>query len=388
MKYTKISVNSARKNAGMNKKSDAFNYIKQKYGNRDNLYITFTDISKVGIRPLPLAKDTPVGVYTFPLSYLFTEEFQTLISLDIANRPILNVLSIKESPSNILEIPSSINLENKLKDLQQFIDNKKWKLEDDIEYLIQDVKNTLSNKSDSAILYKLATIIPDKVEKVENSRSYLYRKAPIIMNIILRKALGYEVIQDNGTSTIHHREPTQTLFLSSSSFKLIESIPFYRDRIRFNFIEELIHAISSKDYLKNSNNWYDYNLALDYLRFREGLKPYNKKFEFSIKDDDTFYERIKSLIGLYSSNDPRSLSKEERRFRICFSSYFRSKDLDTKNSIIMNALPDMKNLTVKSLASSIRSLCGDFPVDITSITDEDIVKVNDSLEKRRLYGIW
>lgn len=386
MDYAKVNIYSARKNSNLNRKTDALNYIKQKYNENDDLYVTFTDISKVGIRPMPLDKTTPAGVYTFPLSYIFTKEFQTNISLDIINRPLVNVLSIKES-SKRLEIPSSLDLDGKLKDLQQFLDKKEWMLDGDIEYLIQDVKSILVNKSDSAILYKLVTLIPDNVKKVGNSRSYLYRKAPIIMNILFRKALGYEVIQDKGTSTIHHREPTQTLFLSSSSFKLIESIPFYLDKIKFNSLEELLHAISSKDYLKNSGNSYDYNLALDYLRSRKGLKTYNKRFEFPLGDDDSFYEYIKRLMGLYSSRDPKNLSKEERRFRICFSSYFRSKDPNSaKKAIILNALPNMKDLSTKALSTAVKTLCKDFPVDISSITEKDILKVNEDLELHRRFN--
>lgn len=55
-----------RKNSELNKKISAYEYLLP-YKDKDDIYISFTDMIKVGINPNPLSPSTPNGIYTFPL---------------------------------------------------------------------------------------------------------------------------------------------------------------------------------------------------------------------------------------------------------------------------------------------------------------------------------
>jgi len=58
-------IQEKRKNPELNPKVSAYQYLKQ-YKDRDDIYISFTDLLKIGIKPMSTF-NTPNGIYTYPL---------------------------------------------------------------------------------------------------------------------------------------------------------------------------------------------------------------------------------------------------------------------------------------------------------------------------------
>ena len=61
-----------RSNSELNPKLSAYEQLKP-YANKDDYYISFTEIDKLGINPRSGYKDTPLGIYGYPLKEVWKE---------------------------------------------------------------------------------------------------------------------------------------------------------------------------------------------------------------------------------------------------------------------------------------------------------------------------
>ena len=71
MKSYKLFLSEKRSNPDKNPKLSAYDYLEQ-YKDDPDVYISFTDISKIGINPRS-DFNTPNGIYTYPLREMWKD---------------------------------------------------------------------------------------------------------------------------------------------------------------------------------------------------------------------------------------------------------------------------------------------------------------------------
>lgn len=208
------------------------NDILLKYINEDGVYVTFTEINKVGINPTS-EFDTPLGIYCYPIKEAYNYYVKRkgkkdfIQSLPFANKnPFFSI--IKEKDSNKI-IKNNIYTEEQLS--EDFLKIKK-------------IYKTKFNNSEDYFNYILKTQsknIPYNIKTPIAKIFYLtYRAAkkdPIKWNKMFRY-LGYEGFVDPGYSIIHENEPCQAVFFSVKNINVIGTYDNRYDNITDNVISK------------------------------------------------------------------------------------------------------------------------------------------------------
>lgn len=206
--YEILPVFEARAKPELNPQISAVDQLRQ-YKDDPNIFISFTNINKIGIYPLASDGETPIGIYAFPL------------------RKCWSAYNVDEH-RDFREFPSIIKGKHHIQILkwngkQKFISPLSSygyaELEDDLNKLKRMYDDSISDQINShkkmhedafAVLYHTTYELVD----------YDYVK----WNHLLRK-LGYSGFNDSeGLGLIHDEEPYQTVFLSMDSITRIDSI--------------------------------------------------------------------------------------------------------------------------------------------------------------------
>lgn len=207
-------LNELRRNPELNPKVPALKSL-EKYKDNDSYFITFTSIEKVGLNPKsPFS--TPVGVYAYKLKDVY-EELMDKNYLFGVDRPFVNVIQL--NTNKILDLE---NYTDKSKDLQKL----KKIYESEFNSSFEEVVNEFENSKD--ILYPINTDgkyvygLMNHISNKKTGKSGQVQKSMVYFNVLLRK-MGYDVVIDR-TGTIHLLQPSQAVFLTPSSYKVIEKI--------------------------------------------------------------------------------------------------------------------------------------------------------------------
>lgn len=238
----------------------------QMYEGQQDVFISFTDIEKIGINPNS-KYNTPIGIYTYPLKWVLEQ-----VPENESSNKLGNFVPFAGSKRNIYFV--------------RYNGNRRWLHDDnygrkdfnkDVEelydYFIDTVfdskmdsktiimgwerihklipKNTamekenlmlypkLKNKEQSAVrnfFYKV--LVETSFDRMGYDQSYLialmslthyiatFRKnVPVRWNTILRRVLNIGLIEDRyGIGFIHISEPVQAVFTSRKSFDIIDHI--------------------------------------------------------------------------------------------------------------------------------------------------------------------
>lgn len=188
----------ARRNPELNVKAKghaaAVEYLK-KYG-VDNTGISMTKIPKLGLNPKSKF-DTPVGIYFYPARY-YLERVANNKQLPFQHdAPYIQVFTYPKDA--------------KVLDLGSFTEDQ---YDRTLDYLIEKLDYY------DADVYEFADTGRDGEALVDSPGGWLWyvlwnlaEKDPIKWNKLLRD-LGYDVVLDNGTGTIHKNEPTQGIVVN------------------------------------------------------------------------------------------------------------------------------------------------------------------------------
>lgn len=210
-----LSVSFIDKN---NKKYNS-NDILMQYINKDNYFVTFTDINKLGINPHTDYDNTPLGIYCYPIkesyNYYFIKEggkefYNTFIdSLPTMFKKKYFTIFTINNINNIIKY-NNYNYSN----LQQDI------IELSKHYNLKEIKISLSKTSSAItnILNIVRTISQYITQDKSNSN---YDRIGVKMNYILSNILGYRGIIDEGYGFIHEAEPCQAVFFNIKNIKII-----------------------------------------------------------------------------------------------------------------------------------------------------------------------
>lgn len=203
-----------RRNPELNPKVPALKSL-EKYKDDDSYFITFTSIEKVGLNPkTPFS--TPVGVYAYKLKDVYDEllEKNYLFGVD---RPYVNVLQI--NTNKILDLE---NYSNKQQDIEKLKKIYESEFDDAFEDIVKEFESSKDIlypiNTDGKYVYGLMNHISNK----KSGKSGQVKRSMVYFNVLLRK-MGYDVVIDR-TGTIHLLQPSQAVFLTPSSYKVVEKI--------------------------------------------------------------------------------------------------------------------------------------------------------------------
>jgi hypothetical protein len=231
-KYYKIIIESTtedryRKRKGLEILNELSPYEQlEKYKDDPNIYISFTNIKKLGINPKTYF-NTPIGIYSYPL-HLIWKDFKHLdkkIWVPWAlHMPYIHVFKPKDGTNGLFIDKYD---ENDLKkDIQKIRDSNIFD-QDKIDFILNQT-DQLIIKTPPDILWFItrALTIKKNLDEIEKIHKGIFNTfaSPVRWNKIFKDILGYNYVTDSGEGIIHENEPIQAVFFSVSSIKIIDVI--------------------------------------------------------------------------------------------------------------------------------------------------------------------
>lgn len=186
-----------------------------KYLVRPNMFVTFTDIEKLGINPQSEHKSTPSGIYAYPLKDAYAMMEKKLVSFAGDRKYIC----LFESSAHMLDIQAYTQDDfeydmDSLAEQWTLLDPKNEDFAMNMLVSFEEDINRLWSRPGAAI-WKLVYRISERAARVYN------RKAMVVSNAMLRK-LGYDGAIDHGDSIIHAHEPAQAVFFRRDVCRVVE----------------------------------------------------------------------------------------------------------------------------------------------------------------------
>jgi hypothetical protein len=216
--------------------TDQLEEIYSSYG--DDVYVSFSEIPKVGINPKssyytdPVISNesTPVGIYAYPLKYVLdnVQEKDDFESLPYGgDRRYLLILKPK---SKVIDLPSLTHY-----DLEYFIDMLRKKIgEEETEQALWSAtlghrKNLPPGKQFWLLTQFLArelsggkmSIPPEKSKNVQRDRQLAHRSG-VVWNWLLKKIGIGAILDTNGY--IFTSEPVQMVFIDVTDIEVVDTI--------------------------------------------------------------------------------------------------------------------------------------------------------------------
>lgn len=218
MKLTEI-LTEKRSNPDNNPKFSTIEQLAKYQGREQDLYISFTFEDKIGINPNYNKKNrTPAGIYTYQLDYALPEILKEkgLFALPYLGEIPPRYVWVITPKTNVMVLNDYNNFESDLDKLRHHFAGDERKL-GTINWHLND--SQFGRLPESYKLWRLT----EKLCRYNNTVDW---------NVLLRKVLGYPIIRDDGLGVIHYYEKTQTAFLSTSTFSVVEKIIMKRHKYR------------------------------------------------------------------------------------------------------------------------------------------------------------
>jgi len=192
-------------------------------GNTNNLYVSLTEIEKLGINPNS-PHETPQGIYAYPAAYVLKQgSFKRLPYA--GEQQFINVFTVKPQVNIIrLDTMSSTEANGYIQQMVEFYLNRYPEQQSRInEILSTGAKNAYSDdqgylgpngkalrKSPGGKLWFISYQLVDENVSLWNK---LFRSA------------GIDGAIDNGLGIIHYKEPTQIVFFNPTAIQMISRFP-------------------------------------------------------------------------------------------------------------------------------------------------------------------
>lgn len=344
----------ARRNPEQNPRLSAYEQL-LKYKDNPNVYISMTDLPKLGINPMS-KWNTPIGIYCYPLKAVWDEyHFDKNKSLKklpyVADARYIQVFEWN-GKGKLLDVDnySEEDLKNdieKIKELYSTDEQLKKQIATGIVYSV-----ALASKPDFAAskLFSILMGINSLKYKSKNKTTYAKRVLGKDMDTYQKfeykqysnegrtsakilRYLGYAGVVDYGNGIIHKHEPMQAFFLSMEYINRLETI-FNNDYVRYNNnIEKSSHGglyigeihgksliLAPKKYERGFNYYQD---AVDYVKSLPGKWSIPSRPEFVVIGNN-----LKML-----PNDYKFLNYDKNEVSYWTSSYQEYKHDDTKNVV-------------------------------------------------------
>jgi len=228
MRYQEL-ISELRRNPEQNRRSSPIEDLAQ-YQFSNNHYMSMTAIDKIGLNPAN-KYNTPIGVYTYQTGYAYD-----IVSEDgfgglpyQGNQPFAWIIEAKDQNSKL-----DLNRYTKTQfnsDMKKLHDKIVGKISEHLFNIV--TKQAIEeSKLDSYgarlwnVTRSLSMILAGNKITLNNGT----RKSTVLWNKILSQVLGYTYAVDNGGGIIHESEPTQAVFFSSASFKVVEKLSITKQK--------------------------------------------------------------------------------------------------------------------------------------------------------------
>ena len=178
----------------------------RQYANDPDMFVTFTDMLKVGINP-QTEWDDPIGIYTYPVRETL-EGFASGVPLYGAHRPYIHLVRSTGRMLELQAVPERL-FEESVEPLTLLLGNA-----DLVEYTM--TMFNLSRQPGERIwsaTRRLALQIGTQTK----------RDPKVLWNKIFR-TMGYDAVSDRGESIISDNEPAQAVFLGTAALKVVQAI--------------------------------------------------------------------------------------------------------------------------------------------------------------------
>lgn len=220
--------------------SSAFGYLSQFKpitGDDPTYFVTFTEIPKVGVNPQSKYQ-TPIGIYTYPIVPEIVMGHSKKELPFAGDEKFISVVQSTVYGDKILMFDENGQYSNYERDygkLLQFLEGG-YDGQDVVKFLAdagnaayepRDPQSRIWNQTRWVAAAEAAMrrwhggrSLEDVVQLLDNTKEV--PGTPINWNYVLRKVLGYDLIIDMGTGTIHQNEPLQALFLTKEALQLVD----------------------------------------------------------------------------------------------------------------------------------------------------------------------
>ena len=231
-----------RSNPELNPYIGAWDYL-DKYKDDPDVYISFTEIDKIGINP-ESKYNTPVGIYTYPLkefvrNYIDKEDgFELRKDIPVGHyapfagsSKYINFIRVKDKAHFINDMYKDYGSDNYDRDIKILTKIYKpiFKSVKNKNILIKDWGSLIDVATRQAYQANPSCIMWNITREISGHFSANEKQASTKWNLILSKDLGYSGFADkSGKGYIHPSEPMQAVFLNTRAFEVIarvENVP-------------------------------------------------------------------------------------------------------------------------------------------------------------------
>jgi len=262
----------------------------EKYKDRDDIYISFTRVNKIGINPKS-DFNTPNGIYTYPLKLVWEEyglenglvDGETL-DMKIpfgGDREFVQVIQLIDDSNVIKDITYDYRQQDLERDIDKLSKMVSSQNQDRFKSIIEeasDVDYEYEDDDEDNYYYNRNTSDFGQLWFITRAIAYDNYNFPEFKNTsitnrwrhILTK-LGYDGVCDkNGEGIIHPSEPIQAVFLSIKPIKWIDSIrnktyknPPKADRLKYKNIKTFQKFINKNELLQKYNTKITKNVSMN-----------------------------------------------------------------------------------------------------------------------------
>ena len=215
----------ARRNPELNPKIKPTDIIK-KYAGDPNVYISYTNLPKLGINPNPASINTPAAVYAYPLDIVYND-----IKKDITNVPFAGnskYLYIFKYNGTVLDV-SKFNKNDLKKSMRRLHGNIIGRFKELPYYELDGPGHFMPFRGLMDYVRKLSlekkglSDLDFAGPKTDPNRKYP-KEYSFTFNKMLRNATGYDAFVDPNFGIIHGGEPAQAMFLNPSKIQVLDML--------------------------------------------------------------------------------------------------------------------------------------------------------------------
>ena len=261
MKYTKININSARKNPKLNPKVSVIDELLP-YKTNSRAFITYTTVNKVGINPSSTF-NTPLGIYAYPLRSFWENIANDTVPF-AGGRPYVSLLLVKKNAKILNNNYSWNDNDQDQVKLYKFCEEKKLvKSNKGFVRLRDDAYEKYPFESRKPVFYIWALtryiaylLNPNEEDSISHITKW---------SSIFNKVLGYDgAIDFRGWGFIHPNEPKQAVFFTKKAIKHVATF----DNKRYEEYSRNISGLYSSDTSKEILDFFkkEGNITVEKLR--------------------------------------------------------------------------------------------------------------------------
>lgn len=307
---------------GLKNKELWFDYLKDNFKNPDNLFVTFVYQDKVGINPKSIY-DTPIGVYTYPLDFIYDEEDVPFRGEQKPNKiKVLKQLSNKVLSNEIGDSEYERQIK-KIEKIMKTSSNYTPEIETDPEKYIKRWEDAARKQTNFGSLWNVTRMLSMDYYSRKNFKKVFgpTKNNPVAWTKLLID-LGYDIVIDYGTGTIHPSEPTQAVFLNPKSYKVVGE--------EFVDTEARYHKTQT-----GSNELIKYIVKTGWSKAMIQQLLESKQYKlFKISTDDDF-DALSYLIRIYKFDEDNLFDKIVKYFSKEIDKHF----VDYFNRALNNLTP-------------------------------------------------